>query len=309
MRYLVLITLAAFFSGCVAAQQSVSPEPRRYTLKATHWWQLNPPKNERFDASGLFLLPSGGLLTVNDRAHSLYRIHLPADGRAAGVEPLPDCFTAAQLVPFAKEKHGRYDCEGIARDAQDRFYLCEETDRWILRHDPKQKTVERLAIDWSPVTNYFSAVDANASFEGIAIGGNRLYVANERSTGRLIVVDLDTLKVIDHFSVAPKDRPAADVHYSDLCWFDDSLWVLLRESSLVLRVNPHTKKVLAEFSFAAMERADDIIYSNPFPTSTMEGLAVDATHIWLVTDNNGRGRILHPNDTRPTLFQCPRPDR
>lgn len=41
----------------------------------------------------------------------------------------------------------------------------------------------------------------------------------------------------------------------------------------------------------------------------MEGLAVNRDFIWLVTDNNGLGRVRHREDLRPTLFQCPRPDR
>ena len=39
----------------------------------------------------------------------------------------------------------------------------------------------------------------------------------------------------------------------------------------------------------------------------MEGLAVDARHIWLVTDNNNLPRERYPEDRRPTLFRCPNP--
>jgi hypothetical protein len=47
----------------------------------------------------------------------------------------------------------------------------------------KPKTVERLNVDWSPVEKYFSS-DRNAAWEGIAIHGSTMYVANERKKGR-----------------------------------------------------------------------------------------------------------------------------
>jgi hypothetical protein len=58
-----------------------------------------------------------------------------------------------------------------------------------------------------------------------------------------------------------------------------------------------------------MERKKEVLYNWRVPTSTMEGLAVDHDFIWLVTDNNGEGRWINREDTRPTLFKCARPDR
>ena len=45
-----------------------------------------------------------------------------------------------------------------------------------------------------------------------------------------------------------------------------------------------------------------------FFVGVMEGLALDDHNFWLVTDNNGLGRVANPQDRRPTLFKCPRPD-
>jgi hypothetical protein len=285
------------------------PKLPRFALRAEKWWQLNLPSADEFEASGLLLLPDGGLLTISDHGPELYRVKFLEDTNAADLVRLPDCFSEEQLAPFTAQKTGHYDCEGIARDSQGRLYVCEEMDRWILRFDPKLKAVERLDVDWSSVRKYFHPTERNASFEGVAIGDGKLYVANERQLGRIIVVDLDTLKVVEDFVVRPSTSQARDIHYSDLSWFDGSLFVLLRESHVVLRVDPATKKVLAEYDFGELERQPEVIYRNPYPTSLMEGLAVDRDFIWLVTDNNGRPRARHPNDTRPTLFKCPRPDK
>jgi hypothetical protein len=277
-----------------------------YTLRADKIVPLNLPNRQQFDASGLVLTPQGELLTVSDRGATLYRIEFQTGGSAANLVAVPQCFTARQLAPWVEEKRGRYDCEGIAQDDQGRFYLCEEANRWILRCDPKAEKAERLAIDWSPVKDYFST-DPNASFEGIAIGGQRLYVANERSTPVIIVVDLASLKVVDDFIVWPKTSSLLGLCYSDLSWYDGKLWVLCRQHGVVLEVDPLTHAVLAEFDYQRLE--DQLGYKKPLPVGMMEGLAVDCDFLWLVIDNNGSPHTAHPKDIRPTLLKCPRPDK
>lgn len=299
---LSLITESRAASGVVADSRE------KFILRAEQQWQLNPPNGERFDASGLLLQTNGTLLTVNDRGPGLYAIRFGASSNSADLILLTNVFTPAQLAPFASAKIGRWDWEGIAQDRQGRFYLCEEANRWIVRADPASGRCERLNIDWQPVAKYFAS-DPNASFEGVAVGGGKLFVANERQRGRIIVVDLETLAVVRSFQVDYSGSAARDTHYSDLCWHHGVLWVLLRESGVVLKVDPARERVVAEFSFREMERGKEVVYQNPFPTSTMEGLAVDDEFLWLVTDNNGAGRWAAPEDIRPTLFKCRRPDR
>ncbi len=278
-----------------------------YTLKALRSYPLNPPQGQRYDASALLITAKSNLLTINDKDGILSQIVLDEKEQDGTLMPLVNVFSSRQLSGLSNEKIVHYDGEGIAQDEQGRLYICEEANRWILQFDPQNSKVTRLPIDWSPVKKYFSD-DPNASFEGIAIGDGKLYVANERKTGRIIVVDLGTLKVIDDFSVRPKNSQARDIHYSDLCWHKGFLYALLRESSIVLKVNPADKRVLAQYSFYDLEREKDVAYTNPFPTSMMEGLAVDDQYIWLLTDNNGLPRIRHPLDIRPILFKCLRPD-
>lgn len=168
--------------------------------------------------------------------------------------------------------------------------------------------VERLEIDWKPVRKYFNSRNANASFEGVAVGGNRLYVANERDKGRIIVVDLATLRVIDDFTVGTKRWLTSDVHYSDLSWYDGALYALLREKQVVLRINPENHAVLAEYDFSEIEESREFAYHTRAGTGVMEGLAVTKDAIWLATDNNGLSRKRYPQDARPTLFKCARPE-
>ena len=198
--------------------------------------------------------------------------------------------------------------EGIARDSDGRFYLCEEVDRWILRCDPATTNISRLLIEWSLAERFFSPKDANASFEGIAVGNGKLYVANERSAPRILVVDLKTLRLIDNFVIQPATFVWGELHYSDLSWFEGALFILARHHRVILKVDPDSHRVLAEYNYREMESGPEAQYITQFPTGVMEGLAVQADYFWLVTDNNGLGRVLYPKDIRPTLFKCPRPD-
>jgi Esterase-like activity of phytase len=300
-------------AGPIASGKAVEKEAAEndwpiHTLKATQTWRMNLPGGRPFDASGLLFQRDGTLLSVDNRAPGLYRIQFLPESNAVDLVKLPNCFTREQLKPFAKEKVGTWDMEGIAIDPQERLYVCEEANRWILRCDPKTKSVERLPIDWSTVTNYFST-DLNASFEGIAIGNGKLYVANERSNPVLITVDLATLKVEDHFVLTPRSPTFLGIlHYSDLCWFENSLWVLCRQHRVVLKVDPAKHQILAEFKYGEIESS--LGYQTRLPgVGTMEGLAVDKDFIWLCTDNNGLGTFGNPKDIRPTLIKCPRPDK
>ncbi len=301
----LLISLAPL-AGCSTIGEKEAAEWPRYTLSADKILRLNAPGKEAFDASGLLLAKNGDLLTVSDHGPTLYRIQLPASGDAANVQPLTNSFTTAQLAAFHPYR-GHYDCEGIAQDEQGRLYLCEEGNRWILRCDPVSNRVEVLPIDWTPVEDFFSS-DRNASFEGIAIGNGKLYVANERSAPLIIVLDLQTLKILDHFVVHPKAPSFLGfLHYSDLSWYDGKLYVLCRHHRVILEVEPQTHAVLAEYSYQEIE--DKLGYKTLFPTGVMEGLAVDKDSFWLGTDNNGLGRITAPDDLRPTVVKCPRPKK
>src|SRR5262245_5852918 len=249
----IQVAAALFLTGCATTTEPTRSSWPVYRLFAEQVTLLNTPNGERFDASGLLLTPSGDLLTMrNNRDSLLYRIELLPGGAEARLVPIPNCFNSDQLAALTGQRHA-LDCEGIAQDDQGRFYLCEERHRWILRCDPRADRVERLRIDWSSVKDYFSPIDTNASFEGIAIGQGNLYVANERSSPIIIVVDLATLRVKGHFVVYPRKSSLFGMHYSDLCWFENKLWVLCRQHRVILEVDPASHAVLAEFDFSDIE--------------------------------------------------------
>ena len=211
LLFLLVFVLA---TGCKTPQQVQGTWPR-HRLLSEQITSLNVPNNERFDASGLWLLEAGDLLTLRNTHDSiLYRIDILPGGKEANLVPFNDCFQKDKLSALAGDQRS-FDCEGIARDDQGRFYICEERHRSIFRCDPKTGLTERLPIDWAPVKDYFSPIDSNASFEGIAIGKGKLYVANERSSAIIIEVDLASLKVKGYFVVQPTKSSFFGLHYSD----------------------------------------------------------------------------------------------
>ena len=273
------------------------------SLKWEHTWTLMPPDASRFDASALLRLADGSLFTVNDKQAGVYRIEGLEEGPEGRLSLVPGVFTKASLDTASGRIASAYDLEGLAMDDQGRWYVCDEISRDLFRFDPRTHKTERLATDWSPVKKWLSE-DGNASWEGLAIGGGELFLANERNVGRIVVVSMSNWRVLRSYSVSPPDRPARDVHYSDLCWYADRLWVLCRESQCILRVEPEGGRVEAAFGYGAIERDPKHGYLNPLPVGFVEGLAVEADTAWLLVDNNGIGRISDPKDVRPTLWRC-----
>jgi sugar lactone lactonase YvrE len=208
-------------------------------------------------------------------------------------------------MKVAPKRAARFDCEGLAVDAHGNLYLSEESQRVAYRLAPAGK-MEAIVIDWSPVRQFFGS-DPNASFEGIAVNGDRMYLANERSAARIVVVDLNERKVLDSFFVDSTGFAFGGPHYTDLAFADGHLFILNRNHRCIFEIEPETKRVLAEYSFAQMELDKAVAYFTDYPTGTMEGLAVDTDYFWMITDNNGKGRIADPADDRPTLFRCKRP--
>ncbi len=308
MKFIAAWVLCVTLFAAIVPPGVSKPSHTIHQLRPSGRWLLTPSTSGRFDASALFRDSEGTLLTVNDKELPLCSIHTHTNGTAS-VVPIPKLFSLEAVRKAAGNSRYVPDTEGIASDESGRFYICTEGQRWIFRCESDGSGVIRLDIDWTPVKRWFSPTDGNAAWEGIAVGNGRLYLANERSIGRIVVVDLIDMKVIDDFQVAPAGKAARDVHYSDLCWWKGDLWVLCRESRCVLQVNPNTHSVIAEFNFESIELDRNNIYLSALPFGFVEGLSVDDDSIWLAVDNNGLPRRSAPTDFRGLLFQCARPDR
>ena len=311
MKRIIAFTLITLWtvlgSGCSTATRPIGSTTRTLPLTVAESWTLTPP-SARFDASALVRLPDGRLLTVNDKETGLFEIRFPSSGTEAVLTPYPG-LAPNLFEPLTPGRDLPWDIEGIGIDSTGALYLGEEHLRWILRQPAPGQPLERLPIDWAPVSRWFSKTDRNASFEGVAVGDRFLYVANERDTGRIIEIDRKTLKVVGDFQARPPGAAGDDIHYTDLCWFDGELWALCREHRRVLCIDPRTHAVRLCFSYFPIEMDPKYAYQHLLPYGFFEGLSVDVDNVWLLIDNNGYARKSNPQDARPLLLRCPRPDR
>ncbi|MCE2827119.1 MAG: esterase-like activity of phytase family protein [Verrucomicrobium sp.] len=307
-RILTLISaMALLWAGCTSPGHPAGSTTLTQPLSVAESWTLTP-QSARFDASALVRLPDGRLLTVNDKETGLFEIRFPRSGTEAELVPYAS-LSPALFGPLTPGRDLPWDVEGIGIDSSGALYLCEEHLRWILRQPAPGKPLERLSIDWSPASHWFSKTDRNASFEGVAVGDRFLYVANERDTGRILEIDRKTLRVTGDFQPRPPGAAGDDIHYTDLCWFDGELWALCREHRRVLCIDPKTHAVRLCFSYFPIEMDPRYAYQHLLPYGFFEGLSVDADNVWLLVDNNGYPRKSNPQDARPLLLRCPRPDR
>jgi hypothetical protein len=302
--------------GCATPSREPEPSVRRlqincsspqrlktevYELSAEKFWQLTVPGNSRFDASGL-VMKNGRLYTVNDRGPELFEIELGENG--ASVEATGIFRPEALRKVSGVAGRTRFDTEGIALDDRGRIYICEESDREVFRWDGKE--VSRVPLDLEPVKQLFSE-DQNASFEGVAVGNGKLYLANERERPVVIVIELASGEVVENFYVQSQGFAFGGPHYSDLAWFEGRLFILDRNFRCILEVDPASHALIAQYNFGKMESQPEVAYQTQYPTGTMEGLAVTSEYFYLVTDNNGLPRKAAKSDVRPTLFKVRRP--
>jgi hypothetical protein len=140
----------------------------------------------------------------------------------------------------------------------------------------------------------------NNGFEGIAVLGNKLFLANEMFPN-----------LIARYSLATGDSVVPDTIIeiegsSDICGLeaaDGNLYALGRTGSTVFKLDPASGKVLARVSFG--READNPEYRfrqrmDHFRNS--EGLAVGGGRIFVVLDGNFQSGIGDENERRPLLL-------
>ena len=291
--------------GLVVPCSSMLSEPATarfptVVLELEKSWRLDS-KVGRFDASGIERGPDGELLVVRDSELAVYAVRFEKDSDVAALVK-----HARYSVDKRKLDVGvrRFDVEGLAIDAKGVLHACDEHARRILRFSSRGR-IESIPIDLSSVESFFSKQDRNASFEGIAIGGGRLFLANERSRGRLIEFDLASMTVRGSFTFRTGATVWPDTHFSGLDWYDGKLFALLREEQAIAEIDPESKEITKLLRYHEIEFDKEFRYRALVPFfGVMEGLLVEGDVFWLLADNNGQALYADPSDSRASLFKC-----
>ncbi len=148
----------------------------------------------------------------------------------------------------------------------------------------------------------------NGFIEGVAYHRNKIIGAIEREPRGLFVLHKD-LKSTDFYDL-PDDfnlkylQDSVDI--SDLEIHENNLYTLERNASAVCKRDINTFKTIICYSFGHIEHDPDLKYVDA-KYGLSEGLAISDKHIYVAFDNNGQGRIKHPNDSRPVLLEFKKP--
>lgn len=297
--FILIIGGLGELSSNLTAQGSPPKYPTEF-LEVESSWRLQSPDG-RFDASGIERGPDGDLLVVRDSELAVYTVKFQDDSDVAALVKHDRYGVSEDDLNVGST---RFDIEGLALDSAGILYACDEFARRVLRFS-SQGQLDSIPIDLTSVAEYFSKTDSNASFEGIAIGDGHLYLANERSRGRLIEFDLETGALLSNFVCQTGTSIWPDTHYSGLDWYKGKLFALLREEQAIIEIDPEGKKVDRIFRYHGIEFDKQHRYRTLIPFSgVMEGLLVETDVFWLLTDNNGQSRFADKTDSRPSLFKC-----
>ncbi|WP_428239644.1 hypothetical protein [Gynuella sp.] len=272
---------------------------------------------QRLDASGLSEC-GGALLAVADNIdHDIFKIDL--SGTTATIHPYVsltvtdrpavDFSIKHRLQHFADGlfNHHRFDWEGI--DCTDQGYvLASESDARLYYFSNN-------GIQTGYTDIYPQAVKAgwfqvyNAFIEGIAYWQGTFYGAAERDPRGMFTVHRDSDAVV--FSDLPNDTGLTFVRNSldiaDLDIFDGDLYTLERNASAICKRTLEGFTSLSCYSYEAVEWSDQYGYRDT-QYGIGEGVAVTATRLYVLLDNNGKGRIADSDDTRAILLEFIKPE-
>ncbi|AMX02255.1 hypothetical protein A3224_06355 [Microbulbifer thermotolerans] len=297
LRYLILSIL---WLSPFAAASSVTPAQ----LLSAYWVDNSPG----LDISGLTFC-HGTLLAVSDKNSSeIYALELSPSGAAlkayqqvAGLaipEEAPGGFLAA--LSQAIRPDTAMDFEGISCDS-DGVYLVSERYSRIA-----QLTVDGaawLAGDWVfQVRRQGYLQKVNAGTEGLVRIGSDFWVAMEREPRGLLHLPAGgEAQVFPIPAVAGLDFRGRAEDITGLAHYDGALFTLERNAFAVCRRALRDLRAEWCIDYRAIEESPEFVYTET-RYGKGEGLAVDASGIYVVLDNNNVGRAADTADKRALLL-------
>jgi hypothetical protein len=265
---------------------------------------------------GLSGLTSDGksLYTVSDvkEISNVFRISIK-DGTRASLKVhrvLPEAWV--NQYETGHMKRGRIDLEGIVV-CDGVFYLADERKRTVLAlAEDQNPTLIDLPFDSFHAQenrmNPFSGV-SNAGLEAIACDPSRnlLFVFNERMFRMGYSYSLQAGEFLNQFDVPSGYRaPRLDRDYwvfpdfAGADYFEDKLYLLVRNDYAILELDGKNLTVLRRFSF---ENRSKKLYSSPGIFGMAEGIAIHKGRFFVIFDNNDFERVDAPGKYNAALLE------
>ncbi|MFC6632167.1 SdiA-regulated domain-containing protein [Microbulbifer taiwanensis] len=297
-RNLILSTL--LLVPPLAAATSVSPAQ----LLASYWLD----GSAGLDISGLSFC-HGELLAVSDKnSAEIYSVETSSRGavlksrsRIAGLG-VPEGDSAglvAGLLNLARSDTAM-DFEGISCDG-DSIYLISERHSRIAEVAAGETTW--MPQRWASVVRASGYLKKfNAGAEGLVKAGRDFWIAMEREPrGLLHLRSSAEPRIFTIPPVAGLDFRNRAEDITGLAFYDGALFTLERNAFAVCRRSLNNLQAQWCIDYRNIEEAPEFVYEET-QYGKGEGLAVDASGIYVVLDNNNVGRAAVPADRRALLL-------
>ena len=270
-----------------------------------------------FEPSALCFDDKGDLYTVADKLHySLYKLDLTNSYK--GYDATSEIkINKTQMLKLRIKKKNKFDWEGLVF-YKGSFYGADERDRKVFKID-RNGSLTDLNID----TNAYMKANGirndveNSGLEGLTIDpvNEKMYLMKERQESVVLVVDMKTNKVTNHFKVALPGT--VEPTLTDASFYNGFLYVLLRSHRQVLKMDPNNGNILSIYDYRKFEEDQNNVYrkiptfgsgNDPEGYGVMEGLAVNKDSIYIASDNNMLPLKKNVLNNKPQLFIFSNPE-
>ncbi|MBB3701130.1 SdiA-regulated domain-containing protein [Flammeovirga yaeyamensis] len=264
IHYILLIVQLTVYSNSIFAQK----------IKQLEFLEIKQLENYqgRFDLSGISKKEKE-IVVVADKFENNFIYSLHQKDNSFEVK-----------ASYKLDIPGKIDLEGISV-YKNKAYLINEADNEVYVYDFDKKATNKLPIDWSslflPRTEWLK----NTGFEGVAVDGKAglLYLAKERQPSFIIVVDLNTNKIVREFTL--KRNCSKDI--SDMYLYKGDLFILERNARCIAQYDLEKNKIVQHYSYEKSVVTNKQKLFEPEKYGMAEALMIVDDEVWLGYDNNG----------------------
>ncbi|ANQ50992.1 hypothetical protein MY04_3644 [Flammeovirga sp. MY04] len=264
IHYILLIVQLTVYSNSIFAQK----------IKQLEFLEIKQLENYqgRFDLSGISKKEKE-IVVVADKYENNFIYSLHQKDNSFEVK-----------ASYKLDIPGKIDLEGISV-YKNKAYLINEADNEVYVYDFDKKSTNKLPIDWSSLSLPRTEWLKNTGFEGVAVDGKAglLYLAKERQPSFIIVVDLNTNKIVREFTL--KRNCSKDI--SDMYLYKGDLFILERNARCIAQYDLEKNKIVQHYSYEKSVVTNKQKLFEPEKYGMAEALMIVDDEIWIGYDNNG----------------------
>ena len=269
-RYLIrsLVVLGLYLAQGSVVAKEISPEEVQYH-------QLS----ESYNISGAYGVQNY-FFVVNDRDSVIYQLSWDQNKNTKLV-PYRDLSKLNGYYSYAKQVKGedKFDLEGVTSCADNNgfvFYVVNEKTGDLLKIN--SQGLQKLDINYENFPDY-KYEEGNDGFMGVTAdcGAQKLYVAKQKNPNIVYTIDLNQNAVSKAYDLSTGSDSEDDI--SDLFFTGGKLYVLQKNKTNVLVMNPYTGQHLNNFGYSSISER-----TTTNDKGIAEGLVVQGGAIYLFLD-------------------------